>query len=208
MWSRAPPTAVPAVALEGRLGAAEPRCYPRRMHKTSLFALALGCGLSASPPAWAGLALGVDVGPNFVLNAPDSGAQGFDIDKSAGIGVSVRAGFLLDAKLIKLTPEAKLGFEDPGAPNAFRIMGGLRINLLEGFSPVAFAHLGGMVGDLEGFCWDVGGGLDFTLIPKLNLGAYVSYNRAENRPFDLAEEFIGSDAWEWIQIGGAATIMF
>jgi len=198
---------VRAVAPEPRIGPSRAGCYPSAMKRILLSASVILAGLAAHTPAHAGLTLGVDVGPNFVLNTPEGEAQGVDLDKSAGIGVSARAGFLLDAKLIKLIPEAKLGFEDPGAPNAFRIMGGLRVNVLEGFSPVAFAHLGGLVGDIEGFCWDIGAGLDFTLIPKLNLGAYVAYNRAEAAPFDL-DDLTGDGAWEWIQAGGAATIMF
>ncbi|NJK88523.1 MAG: hypothetical protein HC923_03405 [Myxococcales bacterium] len=175
---------------------------PRPLLVTPFFVV--GALAFTTPPAQAGLMLGLDVGPNFVLNAPDSGEQDLDLDQDAGIGIAARLGYQLDLKILKLIPEAKFGFEDPGAPDAFRIMGGLRVRLLEGFSPVAFAHLGGLVGDLEGFAWDVGGGIDFTLIPHLALGAFVSYNRAENRPLNL-DNFEGPDAWEWLQVGAAVT---
>jgi hypothetical protein len=172
--------------------------------KKTLFSVLLVAGLLiGARPAFAGLTLGVDVGPNFVLEP-----SGIDLDKSAGIGVAARAGYMFDAKILKISPELKFGFEDPGAPNAFRIMGGLRVNLFEGFSPVAFGHVGGLVGDIQGFAWDVGGGIDFTLIPKLNLGAFVSYNRADDSELTLGSFTSDGATWEWVQVGGAATIMF
>jgi len=161
---------------------------------------------SLASPAHAGFTLGLDLGPNFVLN---DGIGDVSVNESAGIGFAGRVGYMVDAKLLRLTPELKVGFEDPGTPDAFRILGGLRVNVLQGLSPVAFAHLGGLVGDLQGFAWDVGGGVDLTIIPKVDLGIFVSYNRAEDSPLEQVADLTGEDpAWEWIQVGAQATLHF
>lgn len=87
-------------------------------------------------------------------------------------------------------------------------MGGLRVNLFEGLSPVAFAHVGGLLGDIEGFAWDVGGGVELTMIPKLKIGAFLSFNRADNSELTWDSFSRDGATWEWIQLGAAATITF
>ena len=133
-----------------------------------------------------GLALALEVGPNFVVD-------GGDVGDSVGVGLSGRLGYRLLAGPLFLTPEAKLGFESPGTPNAFRILGGLRL-----------AHLGGTAGNLEGFAWDVGGGVDFVIGPLI-LGGVVSYNRVEDQQLDFA---VDSGAWDWFQAGASIAVVF
>lgn len=144
-----------------------------------------------------GLALALEVGPNFVVD-------GGDVGDSVGVGLSGRLGYRLLAGPLFLTPEAKLGFESPGTPNAFRILGGLRLGLNAPISPNAFAHLGGTAGNLEGFAWDVGGGVDFVIGPLI-LGGFVSYNRVEDQQLDFA---VDSGAWDWFQAGASIAVVF
>ncbi|HJL41695.1 MAG TPA: hypothetical protein RMG48_10365 [Myxococcales bacterium LLY-WYZ-16_1] len=176
-------------------------------------AVAVGCWAGAPAPAEAGLSLGLEVGPNFVLTDTDpfSVIQN-GLGDDAGIGISARGGYSFEAGLFTITPEAKLGFESPGGPDAFRILGGLRLALAKGVAPVVFAHAGGTFGDLEAFTWDVGGGLDLNFIPVLHPGVFVSYNRAESSPGVLEAargfDFDEPGSWEWLQIGISVTLNF
>lgn len=184
------------------------------MSKLTLVAFLVGAGLFGAPStASAGLSLGVELGPNFVLNDTDvfqSLTGGEDLTSDAGIGFSGRVGWGLQAGLFTFTPELKLGFESPGGPNAFRIMGGLRTALAKGFAPVIFAHVGATAGDIEAFTWDVGGGFDLNFIKVVHPGIFVSYNRAESSPAGL-DGLVNIDApgnWEWVQVGASLTLQF
>jgi hypothetical protein len=146
-----------------------------------------------------GLSLGFEIGPNFVVDNQDVG-------DSVGIGFSGRAGFQLGAGLVFITPEAKVGFESPGAPDALRILGGARAGLSLPVQPVVFGHLGGLVGDLEGFAWDVGGGLEFN-VGSIALGGFVSFNQAEVGGDLFDTPLTDGATWEWVQVGGAVTIV-
>ncbi|MGF1510662.1 MAG: outer membrane beta-barrel protein [Myxococcota bacterium] len=147
-----------------------------------------------------GIALGFEIGPNFTLNAGDL------VEDTAGVGINARAGYQFESGPIFITPEARFGFESPGTPNAFRILGGFRFGLNTPLAPIGFAHLGGLVGDLEGFTWDVGGGLDFDVGP-IALGVNASYNRAEDQ--ELTLEALGDDsvAFEWVQVAASVTLV-
>jgi opacity protein-like surface antigen len=174
--------------------------------KTTFLTLATTAALCLSASAAhakQGLAVGLDVGPNFVVEDLAPGAD------SAGIGFNGRLGYQFDGGVLRLTPEAKVGFESPGAPDALRVMGGIRMSFLKGLQPVAFAHLGGLIGDLEGFAWDIGGGLDFAAGPFM-IGANVSYNRVEEQEFSFANltDDPGADAYEWIQVAASVGFVF
>ena len=152
-------------------------------------------GITSTAYAHEGPELGIEVGPNFVLND--------GLDESVGIGVNGRIGYHLHSGSVFLTPEVKLGFESPGTPNAFRILGGLRMGLLSDTTPVAFAHVGGTVGDLDGLAWDVGGGLQINF-DAVALGATVAYNRVEGQDLIPA---VGRRAFEWIQVAGSVALV-
>jgi len=174
--------------------------------KTTLMALvgtAAICLSASSAQAKQGFAVGLDVGPNFVTEDLGPGAD------SAGIGFNGRLGYQFEGGIIRLTPEAKVGFESPGTPDALRVMGGIRLSFLKGLQPVAFAHLGGLIGDLEGFAWDVGGGLDFAAGPFM-IGANVSYNRVEEQEFSFVNltDGAGAGAYEWIQVAASVGFVF
>lgn len=176
--------------------------------KRTLSYTIVGLGLIAASHAHAQpggdgqVAVGLEVGPNFVAEDLPVGAE------NVGVGFSGRLGYQMGS-VIKVTPELKLGFESPGAPDAFRIMGGLRLGLGVGlFTPVAFAHLGGLAGDqISGFTWDVGGGADIELGP-VALGAFVSYNRAEDQQLTFAALTDDASAYEWVQVGASVTLRF
>ena len=165
--------------------------------------MGLVCGVASTAHAHErgseGLTLGLEVGPNFVV------VDGDRLDESAGVGVNGRIGYTLSRGLLFLTPEAKFGFESPGTPNALRILGGARAGLTTFIAPVAFAHAGGLVGDLDGFAWDVGGGLDINF-GSLAVGLTVSYNRAEAQN-DVVPGVEDSKAFEWVQVGAGITLV-
>ncbi len=150
-----------------------------------------------------GLTLAVEFGPEYVLPPNESD----DISR-AGFGAALRAGYTWDAPLIDFTPEAKFGFQSPGTPNSFAMLGGLRINLLEGISPAAFAHVGALLGELEGLVWDVGLGLDLTFVPAVDFGIFASYNSVGNASFSSSRFSYDSTNWHWMQFGGQVAVHF
>ena len=142
-----------------------------------IFGAAYGVSDAYAKNCPGGPSIGLEIGPNFVPN--DQGTN-----ESVGVGFAGRLGYELRSGLVFITPEVKLGFESPGTPEAFRLMGGARAGIATAISPYAFGHIGGLVGGLEGFAWDLGAGLDFDVGP-LGIGAFVSYNRAENQELSL-----------------------
>lgn len=113
-----------------------------------------------------GLAAAVEVGANVVT----SDLSDDDTLRAVGPAVALRLGYAVYGSTVRLTPEAKFSFEAPGTPRAGALMGGARLNFAGSVSPAVFAHAGGLVGDLRGFVWDAGGGLDFILNDTLDLG--------------------------------------
>jgi len=171
------------------------------MTSTTLCALSLlaaPASAAAAEDVAGGLSLGFEIGPNFVVDNEDIG-------DSVGVGFAGRAGYRLGAGLVFITPEAKIGFESPGAPDALRILGGARAGFSTPIQPVVFGHVGGLVGDLEGFAWDLGGGLEFN-VGSLAVGAFASFNQAEVGG-DLFDALGDGVNWEWVQIGGSVTIV-
>ena len=148
--------------------------------------------LTSSPASANGVTLAVELGPEYILTPQD------DDLKSVGMGVAARAGYTFSAPLISLTPEAKLGFQSPGTPNAFLMMGGGRINFFEGLSPAIFAHAGGLLGDMSGFVWDAGLGLDLTIIPVVDIGIFCSYSQVGDAHFTGNRFEYASSNWQWV----------
>lgn len=182
-----------------------------RLNSKSLFALLPLTVAFVSSPALAaeegddddGITLAAEFGPELVLPPNED-----DDYTELGFGAAMRAGYTWDSALIDFTPEAKFGFQSPGRLNSFAMMGGLRINLFEGLSPAAFAHVGGLLGELEGMVWDVGVGLDFTFIPVVDFGIFASYNSVGNATFSSNEVSYESTNWHWMQFGGQVAVHF
>jgi hypothetical protein len=124
------------------------------------------------------------------------------------MGVAARAGYTFSSPLITFTPEAKLGFQSPGTPNAFIMSGGARLNFFKGLSPAIFAHAGGLVGDISGFVWDAGVGLDLTVIPVFDIGIFCSYTQVGHAQFTGHRFDYESSNWQWVQFGAQAAVHF
>lgn len=149
-----------------------------------------------------GLTVAVEVGPEVVLTDEDME------DSQWGLGVAARLGYTFDAPMIAITPEAKLGFQSPGTPNSFALLGGARLNLFEGLSPAVFAHVGGLTGELSGFVWDVGVGLDLTLFPVVDVGIFGTYSQVGNASFSSNRFDYESTDWQWVQFGAQCAVHF
>jgi hypothetical protein len=127
----------------------------------------------------------------------------------AGPAVALRLGYTFKGPMIRLTPEGKLAFESPGTPNAFAVLGGARLNVFEVLSPAVFAHAGGMVGDIRGFVWDAGLGLDLTIIPLLDVGVYGAYYRTGGASLNFGDASLATrDSYSWLQFGVQAALHF
>ena len=142
-------------------------------------------------------ALAASVATLFVTEAAHAGPTiggdldlAFPIDSRGGTGggFGVRLGDELHVPLVALTPE--LGFtyhnlSGDSGPSIYRGIAGLRLGLGEIVRPGAFAHIGyghfvPMYGpNKDAFTWDVGGFLDVTVIPLLNVGVHVAYNQID-----------------------------
>lgn len=178
-------------------------------HQAALFVsgATLICGLFFATPAQAesGPTIAAEVGANVVL----SDLTDDETLSAYGPALSLRLGYSFKAPMIRFTPEAKISFESPGTPNAAAIMGGARLNLLEGLSPAVFAHAGGMLGDLDGFVWDFGLGLDVTLIPLIDIGIYGAYYRVGNANIQFGnEDWSSRESYEWVQFGAQLAFHF
>lgn len=149
------------------------------------------------------LTLAAEVGVDAVMED----TEGTDL-QTLGVGAAARMGYTMGGPLIRVAPELKVGFESPGTPDSFSIKGGARVNFLGAISPAIFAHAGGLVGDLEGFVWDLGVGLDFAIIPHLDIGAFASYNQAGGDLNFVPPSYQGGNDWEWFRFGGQAAIHF
>jgi hypothetical protein len=169
---------------------------------------ALGMGVTFSDPALAdsGPTVAVEVGADVVVSDL---SDDDDTLHAVGPAVALRLGYSFKAPMIRFTPEAKIAFESPGTPRAGALLGGARLNLLEVVSPAVFAHAGGLVGDIRGFVWVAGVGLDFTLIPLLNLGVYGAFYQTRGAHFDFGgASFSNRDRYEWVQFGVQAALYF
>lgn len=89
-------------------------------------------------------------------------------------------------------------------------MVGVRLGLGAILRPVVFAHAGvghgtfssptGTDLDRTGLAYDAGGGIDFTLLPLLNVGVYGAYNFLASKS--------GADALKWASLGLNAELVF
>ena len=178
-------------------------------HSTRLMFLVSGATFAlTSVPSQAradGITLAAEVGADVVVS--DLGDD--DTLHAVGPAVALRLGYSFTAPMVRFTPEAKFAFESPGTPRAGAMMGGARLNVLEVVSPAVFAHAGGLVGDIRGFVLDAGVGLDFTLIPLLDVGVYGAFYQTRGATFDFGDaSWSNRDKYEWVQIGAQVALHF
>jgi hypothetical protein len=176
----------------------------RCVRNLGLFAITMGALMLVPGSARAsGVAVAAEVGPLVTVGNSGMGS-------STGFGFAGRLGYRISIPLLKLTPEVKVAYDRVpyGATvGTFRGMVGGRVAILEGFTPLAFAHIGyasgsgsegGIYAEIKGLAYDAGVGLDFTLIPFIDLGIYGSYNRVEASP----------NAVNWLTAGVQASLTF
>ena len=166
------------------------------------FAIATLTITAAPRLAEARLSLGAEVAPLFAFGEAAEGRVGF--------GVAGRRGDTLPLPPLDITPEVKVAWDRlPYAIDVglVRVMAGGRVAAGAGIKLVLFGHIGYGWGSSEeggidlspdGLALDLGVGLDFTLLPLLDVGVFASYNT-------LATS--GADT-HWISVGGQATLRF
>jgi hypothetical protein len=136
---------------------------------TSLATLFVARSASAGP------AIGFDPDLAFPIDSPGNTGGGF----------VARLGYELRLPLIAATPELAFSYDGFGGdrgPSIYRGLAGIRVGFGEIFRIGPLAHIG--YGHLvpphapnaDGFTWDIGGFVAFTLLPVLNIGVHVVYN--------------------------------
>ncbi len=180
-------------------------------YSTHLKVLLSGAGVVACAiipgrvKADSGVTIAAEVGADLVV----SDLSDDETLHAGGPAVALRLGYSFQAPLVRFTPEAKFAFESPGTPHAFALMGGGRLNLFEVVSPAVFAHAGTLIGDIRGFVWDAGVGLDFTPIPLLDIGVYGAFFQTRGSTFDFGNAtWSNRDKYEWLQFGVQAALHF
>lgn len=133
-----------------------------------------------------------------------------------GVGVGVRAGYVLPIPLIDLSLELDGQYshflEDEGpALDVAQLLGAvhLAIDLIvvapEVFAGVGYGWVGGendgIVIEDMGVSWLVGAGLDLSALPFLSVGVHVAYN-------ELVDEDGNIDAYRWVDAGLHAKVVF
>ncbi|MGF1511640.1 MAG: hypothetical protein ACFB9M_19260 [Myxococcota bacterium] len=166
----------------------------------------LALGLAGLVASWAtdaraesGVTLGIDIGIHRV-------DDNFDIDGSWGPAFASRVGYQFDFRVVRVIPELQIGYGARGLPELFQGVGGVRVSFLDWrLMPVAFAHVGGVAGDLSGLAWDAGGGLDVAL-GAVTAGLFLAYNRIEEQDLDFAARPDDAAAWQSVQLGAMFTV--
>jgi opacity protein-like surface antigen len=148
-----------------------------------------------------------------VIGADLSYAAPFEDEANTGYGVGLRFGQRVGLGVASLTGELVgdyHGFGGAMDPNVVRGMLGARFGFGGLLSPHVFAH--GGIGRLGGneiagvsptrtaFSYDLGGGLDITLLPLINVGAHVAYNRIAGND-DV-------DGFDWLSTGLHVELLF
>jgi len=162
-------------------------------------ALVSCCVYFVSRPAAAGPTIGADHDLGFPLHSRGNSGGGFGI----------RLGEELKVPALVLTPELGFtyhNFSGDFGPKIYRGILGARLGFGDILRPGAFAHIAlahfvPTVGDNQNaFGFDVGGFLDLTIIPFINVGAHAAYNRVDAD--------YGSGAYAYATVGLHAALVF
>ena len=140
----------------------------------------------------------------------------FPIDQHSvndGLGFGVRLGERLTAKPLVLTGEIGGSYyhlRGTLEPHVYRGLIGARLGVGSAIRPVVFGHLGiaratfseppAVNLDRTAFAWDAGVGLDFTLLPLLNLGVHGAYNSVGPHA--------SAGAFKWATLGANIELVF
>lgn len=151
--------------------------------KTVVPLAALAFALAWQAPARADTVLAFDA--DYVVPVDED-------DLDAGYGFALRGGQRLDLKLLTLSAElmgTMRELDGTWAPTIYEGKFGARVGVGTVLRPNAFGHVGvghaSYSGDLESqteFAYDLGLGLDFTLLPLVNVGVHSAYNAMQTDP--------------------------
>lgn len=161
--------------------------------------------LLTAAPAMADVAIGVEAGA--IVMAPQ-----VDPDTRVGYGVAGRFGWVIDLEVLNIIPEVKVAYERPpldpqsrGQINYLRPTGGVRLSFgVSVFAVILFGHLGygiplGAPDEVSGgLNYEIGGGVDFTSIPIIDIGIWGAFNQIRRT----------GDAYQWASLGLQATLTF
>jgi hypothetical protein len=199
------------------------------MTKTSFIALSVvGLALVAAAPARAGVSLGADLHAGKPLG---DGSEHI----STGMGFKAGLGYTLPIPGIDLTPEVQVGLtrfglKDPPpgidtSTSLFTAMAGGRVAVGAVLKPFAYLHLGygrgsvsasGPGGSIDasgsGSAFDVGGGLMFSAVPLLDIGAFAGYTKVTIDKLETSDgkAFMssGDSGAKWVEFGILASLHF
>ena len=160
--------------------------------------------------------LGGDLEGAVPLSMPQTGNN----TVQGGIGFKIRFGEQFRFPGVRVTPEVGYGFDHLFARDAdsfldtptytqdlHRVFGGVRLAFGRVLVPVLYAHGGfgwrgtddpSLSGNDNGFMFDVGGAIDFHVVPHFSFGAHLEYD----------EIFTPNDPPKWLGVGGHAAIVF
>jgi hypothetical protein len=175
--------------------------FPKPLRSLHLVALALGgAGIWLAPStARADIAVAGDL----ELDVP------LDTDLETAVGFGVRVGWQLHLPLVVFRPEVgyhHAAFSEELTLNRF--FTGVRVGFGEIFRFGFFGHVGvgnavyhtvGADEDITDVTYDLGGYIDFTVLPLLDLGAQIGYGRMRTDE---------QDPLQWIPMGIHATLIF
>ena len=161
--------------------------------------LGAGVGIWLAP----GTARATAIAADLELDTPTN----LDIDSAPAF--AVRLGWQVHLPAIAITPEVgyhHVAFGDDVTLN--RGFAGVRLAIGEVFRIGAYAHVGvanvdyhfGQYEDVTDATYDIGGFLDFTLLPLLDIGVHAGYGHVKG----------GDDgaALQWVPVGAHVALIF
>jgi hypothetical protein len=195
------------------------------MTRTKLIGVSAVALVLAAAPARAGVLLSAD------LHGGKAIGEGSD-DAATGMGFKGGIGYTLPVPGIDLTPEVQVGWTRFGFANApsgadastgmLTAMGGARIAIGSVLKPFAYLHVGYgrskmSLGSFEvsgsGAAFDAGGGLVFSALPLLDIGAFAGYTRVSlgNVEATMDGKMVNAtanDAAKWVEFGAFVGLHF
>jgi hypothetical protein len=172
--------------------------------------------LAGARPARADVALGADLD----VGIPVDQAPARYLATGAGFDLRLGYRFIIPYQHISVVPELVAGFTDLSA-YLVRIRPGLRVGIGRLVTPYVFGHVGWAhttfdplgsqdtsaspsLAGTDGLSFDVGGGLDVVLLPRLSLGAHVGYNQVDVAATERSAAFNA----RWLNMGISGTVYF
>jgi hypothetical protein len=180
---------------------------PLRPRHANIHVPVVALALAAAASAWLapGRASAAELAADLEYDLPTTNG-----DLDSALGFAVRLGWQLHLPALVLTPEVgyhHAAFGDDVTLN--RGFVGARVAIGEIFRVGAYGHVGvgnaayhipGPDEEVTDATYDIGGFLDFTLLPLLNIGVHAGYGHLKGSD--------GIDALGWVPIGVHAELVF